>query len=416
VADDPAAAPAEAARDDRSDGAEARARGRTANRHGRAQPEEASLVRDSFTLGRVAGIQIGINWSWLIVFALIVWTLADGIFPEQNPGLSDGTYVGMAIVAAVLFFLSLLLHELGHAFEARREGMEIEGITLWLFGGVAKFKGMFPSAGAEFRIAIAGPLVSLALGALFVFVAWLAGFPQAVDGVAAWLGYINLALLVFNLLPALPLDGGRVLRSALWYAKRDFASATRIAAGIGRGFGYLMIAGGLAMLIFQGSFSGAWLAFIGWFLLQAAAAEDRYLLARQALGGLRVRDLMVRDPVTTHPDVTLGEFMDDVVWKLRFTTYPVTDNGHALGLLPFRCVAQVPRQEWDERTVGDCMIPRDRVPVLDEDEELIDAAAELSESELSRGLVLDGDRLVGVLSGTDVSRALELRGRLQRSR
>jgi Zn-dependent protease/CBS domain-containing protein len=368
-------------------------------------------VRDSFTLGRIAGIRIGVNWSWLIVFALIVWTLATGIFPETNAGLSDGTYVGMGVAAAILFFTSLLLHELGHAFQARREGMEIDGITLWLFGGVAKFKGMFPSAGAEFRIAVAGPLVSLVLGGLFVGIAAMSDLTQSVDGVAAWLGYINLTLLVFNLLPALPLDGGRVLRSALWRAKGDFASATHIAAWIGRGFAYVFIAGGLAFFIFQSAFSGAWLAFIGWFLLQAAAAEDRFVLTRQALGGLRVRDLMVADPVTTRADTTLGEFMDDVVWRARHTTYPVTDNGHAVGLLPFRCVAEVPRREWESRTVRECMLPRERVPVVAPDDEVIEAAAELSEGDVHRALVLDGDRLVGLLSVTDVARALEMRRR-----
>ena len=144
----------------------------------------------------------------------------------------------MALVATLFFFASLILHELGHALAARREGMEIEGITLWLFGGVAKFKGMFPSAGAEFRIALAGPLVTLGLGLVFVLVAWASGLPVAVDGVAAWLGYINFLLLGFNLLPALPLDGGRVLRAGLWRARGDFAGATRLAAEIGRGFGY----------------------------------------------------------------------------------------------------------------------------------------------------------------------------------
>jgi Zn-dependent protease/CBS domain-containing protein len=366
-------------------------------------------VRDSLTLGRIAGVRFGVNWSWLVVFALIVWTLATGIFPDTNEGLSDGTYIAMAIVAAFLFFGSLLAHELGHALQARREGMEIEGITLWLFGGVAKFKGMFPSAGAEFRIAIAGPLVSLVLGLAFALIAWGLRLPAAVDGVAFWLGYINLTLLVFNLLPALPLDGGRIFRSALWAAKGDFAWATRIAAAVGRGFGYLLIAGGIAMLIFQGTFSGAWLAFIGWFLLQAASAEDRFLLARQALRGLRVRDLVVRDPVTARPDLTIAQFMDEIVWKARHTTYPVTDNGHALGLLPFRCIAEVPRSEWETRKVSDCMVPTDQVPVVSEDDELIDAAAELSEGDIHRALVLDGDRFVGLLSATDVARALEVR-------
>jgi Zn-dependent protease/CBS domain-containing protein len=374
-------------------------------------------LRDSVTLGRIAGVRFGVNWSWIVVFALIVWTLATGIFPDQNPGLSDSTYYAMAIVAAVFFFGSLLAHELGHAVQARHEGMEIDGITLWLFGGVAKFKGMFPSAGAEFRIAIAGPLVSLVLGAIFTLAAWGLSLPAAVDGVAFWLGYINLSLLVFNLLPALPLDGGRIFRSALWAARDDFRWATRIASAVGRGFGYLLIAGGLALLIFQGTFSGAWLAFIGWFLLQAATAEDRWVLATQALRGLHVRDLVVREPVTTHPDVTIGEFMDDVVWKARHTTYPVTENSHAVGLLPFRCVAQVPRNEWEQRTVRDCMLPVDEVPVVAEDDELIDAAAELSESDVHRALVVDGDRFVGILSVSDVARALEIRragGRIAR--
>src|SRR5918999_3441085 len=193
----------------------------------------------------------------------ILSSLASAVFPNQNDGLSDATYVAMAIVAALLFFASILLHELGHAIQARREGMEIEGITLWLFGGVAQFRGMFPSAGAEFRIAIAGPVVSLLLGLFFVAIAVVTKTAEAVDGVAAWLGYINLLLLVFNLLPALPLDGGRVLRAALWGARDSFEWATRVAANIGRGFGFLFIAGGIAMFIFADSFSGAWLAFIG---------------------------------------------------------------------------------------------------------------------------------------------------------
>jgi Zn-dependent protease/CBS domain-containing protein len=372
-------------------------------------------VNASFELGRIAGIRIGVNWSWLVVFALIVWSLASAVFPSQNDGLSDATYVAMAIVAAGLFFASILLHEFGHAVQARREGMEIEGITLWLFGGVAQFRGMFPSAGAEFRIAIAGPVVSLLLGLFFVAIAVVTKTAEAVDGVAAWLGYINLLLLVFNLLPALPLDGGRVLRSALWGARDSFEWATRVAANIGRGFGFLFIAGGIAMFIFADSFSGAWLAFIGWFLLMAASGELRYLAVRDALDGLRVRDLMVRDPQTVRADMSLGDFMDEVVWPNRYTTYPVTENGRAVGLLPFRCVAQIPRREWDERSVRDCMLSRDDVPVFEEDDELVETVGELAVGP-GRGLVLDGDRLVGFLSRTDLARAFETGGLRRRGR
>jgi Zn-dependent protease/predicted transcriptional regulator len=368
----------------------------------------------SFRLGRVFGIELGINWSWLVVFVLITWSLASGILPAENPGLSDTAYVVMAIVAALAFFASLVAHEYGHALVARREGMEIEGITLWLFGGVAKFKGMFPSAGAEFRIAIAGPLVSLALGVLFVLVAAAAGLPDAVDGVVAWLGYINLALLVFNLLPALPLDGGRVLRSVLWHVRGDFRSATRLAAGIGRGFGYLFIAGGVLLFVVANAFSGAWLAFIGFFLLQAASGEARYVATREALAGLRVRDLMVREPVTIDAGSSIGRAMDDVVWSRRFTTYPVVADGRVLGLLPFRRLAEVPRAEWDERTVREVVVPLEDVPVLAEGDEAIDALVELAESDVRRGLVLDEGELAGIVSITDLARALEAPPRRRR--
>jgi Zn-dependent protease len=283
---------------------------------GGAAKRSERTMDGNFGIGRFGGVEVRINWSLLAVFALIVWSLTDGVFPSQNPGLSDGTYLAMAIVTALLFFASILLHELGHSWEARREGIEVDAITLWLFGGVSEFKGRFTSAGAEFRVAVSGPLVSIGLGVLFVLIA-LAQLPSAVDGVAAWLGYINISLAVFNLLPALPLDGGRVLHAALWRAKGDFAWSTRVSSEIGQGFGYLFIALGLAMLIFQGSFSGAWLTFVGWFVLQAAKAEARYVATEQALGGVRVRDLMVRDPVTVDADSTIGRFMDNVAWKVK---------------------------------------------------------------------------------------------------
>jgi Zn-dependent protease/CBS domain-containing protein len=371
-------------------------------------------VTPSLTLGRIAGIRISINWSWLIVFALIVWSLAVAVFPSQNPGFSDGEYVALAVVAALLFFASLLLHELGHALQAQREGVEIEGINLWLFGGVAQFKDAFPSAGAEFRIAIAGPLVSLVLGVFFVLVSAFAALPDAIDGVFAWLGYTNLILLAFNLLPALPLDGGRVLRSALWHFRGDLQWATWVASGIGRGFGFLLIGLGIFMFIVEGAFSGAWLAFIGWFLLQAATAEARYVATQQALDGLKVRDLMSRQPVTVEADLSLGQFMDSVAWSQRYTTYPVLEQGRPIGLLAFRSVAAVPRDEWNTRRVREAMIPREKVPLLDADESAVDALAELSANEVNRGLVIDDGSLVGLLSITDLARALEV-GRPTRS-
>jgi Zn-dependent protease/CBS domain-containing protein len=364
-------------------------------------------VNGNVSIGRFGGVDVRLNWSWLVILALLVWTLADGVFPAQNPGLSHGTYLAMAVVASLVFFASVLLHELGHAWTARREGVDIDSITLWLFGGVTQFKTRFVSAGAEFRIAIAGPLVSIALGIVFVLLAQ-AGLPSAVDGVAAWLGYINLSLAVFNLIPALPLDGGRVLRAALWRAKGDLGWATRVASDVGQGFGYLFIALGIAMFVFQGSFSGAWLAFIGWFVLQGAKGEQRYLATEQALDGLRVRDLMARSPVTVDADVTIGRFMDGVAWPRHFTTYPVLDAGRPVGLLVFGSVAAVPRSEWDVRRVRDIMVPLAQVPQLTEDEKAVDALAELSSQSAKRGLIVDDGHLTGLLSITDLARALEV--------
>jgi Zn-dependent protease/CBS domain-containing protein len=361
----------------------------------------------NLSVGRFGGVELRLNWSLLAVVALIVWSLAEGVFPDTNPGLSHPTYLGMASVAALLFLASIALHELGHSWVARREGIEVDSITLWLFGGVSQLKGRFASPGAEFRVAVSGPLVSIVLGVLFMLIA-LAGPPSAVDGVAAWLGYINLILAVFNLLPASPLDGGRVLHAVLWRAKGDFAWATRVASEIGQGFGYLFIALGIAMFVFEGAFSGAWLAFIGWFLLQGARAEARYVATEQALGGLRVRDLMVRDPVTVDADTTLGRFMDDVAWSHRFTTYPVLEGDRPVGLLAFAAVAAVPRADWDTRRVQNTMIPLDDVPLLTEDELAVDALQELAAPTGNRALVIDNGHLAGLLSITDIARALEV--------
>ena len=363
-------------------------------------------MNDSYSLGRVAGIRIGLHWSVLLLLGLLMWTLASGIFPETNPGLGDDVYFAMAVVAALAFFASILLHELGHAVQATRDGMEIDGITLWLFGGVARFTGMFPSPGAEFRIAVAGPLVSLGLGLGFVGIALVPGLPEPVDAVCAWLGFINLALLIFNLLPALPLDGGRMLRAGLWRWKGDLRTATRLAAAGGRLIAYGLIGLGIAMLILQGTFTGIWFAFIGWFLLQASAAESRAIMARSPLDGMRVGDLMVRDPVTASPDETLDDFLDHTAWRHRHTAYPVVQDGRAVGIIPFRCLSEVPQEEWATRLVAECMVGRDRLPTLSADDDLGVAVTALRGSGLGRALVLDGERLVGLLSISDVARAI----------
>jgi Zn-dependent protease len=232
-------------------------------------------MQSTFSIGRIAGVPIGLNWTWLLIFALVNWTLASSVFPSTNPGLAGGTYAVMGFVATLAYFGSLLLHELGHALRARREGVTIDGITLWIFGGVAQFRGFFPSAAAELRIALAGPVVTAVLAAAFVALAGVSHFGPAVDGVCAWLGYMNGVLLAFNLVPALPLDGGRVLRAGLWWLKHDLDWATVIAAGVSRALSIGMIGLGIFAFFAGGGIAGLWLAAIGWFVLSSVSTEAR---------------------------------------------------------------------------------------------------------------------------------------------
>jgi len=366
-------------------------------------------MNPSVRLGRILGIPFGISWSWLIVFGLITWTLGSGVFPHENPGLSRTTYYVMAVVASLLFFGSLVLHELGHALAARREGMEIEGITLWMFGGVARFSTAFPSAGAEFRIAVAGPLVTLVLGGTFIAAgAWIP-LPDAVDGVVAWLGYINLVLLAFNLIPALPLDGGRILRSIMWRLKGDFAWATIRATLASRAFALMMIGGGVVLFMFQGLFSGVWLAAIGWFLYSASTVELRHLAVSDALHGLRVRNVMSRDPVTLDPDSRLGDTLDTLSVSERHSGYPVVEDGHPLGLLSMGTLAEAPRQDWERHRVREFMLPLAQVPTIGIEDDAAEAVELLQTTPLRQALVLEDGRLAGVLTLSDLADAVELR-------
>jgi Zn-dependent protease/CBS domain-containing protein len=365
-------------------------------------------MKATLTVGRLGGVPIGAHWSWLIIVGLITFSLAAEAFPTAVPGYSDATYAAMGAVASVLFFGSLLLHELGHAVRARREGMEIEGITLWLFGGVAQFKGAFPSAGAEFRIAIAGPLVTLAIGTALVAATALP-LPEPVEGVTGWLGFINFFLLVFNMLPALPLDGGRVLRSALWQRKGDFAAATRSAVQTSQAISTVLIWGGITLFLVTGAFGGAWLALIGWFLATAAAGESRMVAIEQALKGLRVRDVMVARPDTVPAAMTIADFIDRAFLKTRHSVYPVADNGSIVGLISYRDAAAAQRDRWSELRVSDAMVPLERVAVVAAGDELSDVFGTLLQADLKRALVRDSDGAPGLLSVTDVTRVIEVR-------
>jgi len=366
-------------------------------------------MESSFRLFRFRGIDVGANWSWLVVFALLVFSLWQG-FPRTYPDVDSSAALVMAIVAMVVFFASLLLHELGHAFRALREGMEIDGITLWFFGGVARFKGTFPSAGAEFRIAIAGPLVTAVLIGVFAGMTWVLNAvdaPAGVVGVADYLARINGVLLAFNMVPALPLDGGRVLRAYLWHRQRSFAAATTSAAKAGRAFGIVLIGIGVLGLFTGMGAQSLIFAFLGWFLMQAAQAEVSFAQFRMAMGGLRVRDLMTPDPDTVRPGTSIADFIEDVAHARGHSTYPVVERGRLVGLVSLRLAARVPAAERLTTTVRDVMVSVENVPVVGPDEEVFDAVMKLQGGP-GRAVVTDGKRVLGILSGSDIARAMEV--------
>ncbi|MGH2770476.1 MAG: site-2 protease family protein [Actinomycetota bacterium] len=365
----------------------------------------------SFVLLRIKGIPIGAHWTWLFVFALVTWTLATRLFPATYPGLPATTYWAMAGVAAVIFFASIVLHEMGHALTALREGMRIEGITLWLFGGVARFSSMFPSPGAEAKIALAGPAVSLVLAIGFAALARVGGelsWAEPVRGVADYLARINGILLAFNLVPALPLDGGRVLRAYLWRRQESFEAATRSAARAGRIFGFLLVGMGLLGLFTGSGTGGLWIAFIGWFLVQAAQGEELQASLRSAFHGLRVRDLMTRHPSTVAPDWTIGQFLQGAAGPRGYRSYPVVEGDRVVGLLSVRAASQVASEASERITVGDVMLTHDQIPTLPPDAGVFDALDVLQDGP-GRAVVLEDGRLAGILSVSDVGRAAELR-------
>lgn len=371
-------------------------------------PARGQLARGSLRLARIAGIDVEAHWSWTLIVALLMWSLAAAVFPETNPGLSDGAYAAMGIGAALLLFASLAAHELGHALQARREGMRIEGITLWLLGGVARFSGAFPSAGTELRVALAGPLVSLVLGVVLLSVALVVPLPPAVDGVLHWLGSTNLLLLVFNMIPALPLDGGRVLRAALWARSGDHAAATRSAVAIATAFGRFLVAAGIVLVLMTGALGGLWFALIGWFLLNAASGES-LLALDPAHPGPRVSDVMVAEPVTVTAGTSAQRFLDDVVATHRHLVYPVTLPGDGpVGLVSFRDALRLGPDVRGTTPVEQVMVPLAQVLVLDEDRPLVEAVGDLMAAPLRRALVARDDGSVGLLSPTDALRTLEL--------
>ncbi|HLQ17120.1 MAG TPA: site-2 protease family protein [Candidatus Eisenbacteria bacterium] len=365
----------------------------------------------SVRIGRIAGIEVGLNWSLAIVFVLIVWTLAGQVLPSVAPGQQESAYWLVSFIAVVLFYVSLLSHEMGHAIVARRLGVKVDGITLWIFGGVARLRGDAATPGSEVKIAIAGPVVSLVLAILFgvaTFALDATGGPALVEGGIAWLAGTNAMLLLFNLIPAFPLDGGRLLRAWLWQRSGDKYRATSGAARLGRICAFVMMGLGLLSLFISGAISGLWLIFLGWFLMSAARSEESQVLLRGALSGLRVGDVMSRDPTAAPGWITVDEFMRAYVPMQRATAYPIkTFDGELDGLVTLARLAQVPPEERHVKRVRDVGTGMDEVAKASPGEPVTAVLDRFSPADDGQILVMDGGGLVGLLSPGDITRALK---------
>ncbi|HXM55269.1 MAG TPA: site-2 protease family protein [Candidatus Dormibacteraeota bacterium] len=367
-------------------------------------------MNDSIHLGRIAGIRIGANWSLLVVFALITWSLATAQLPLEVPHQPASAYWTVAVIASLFFFGSLLAHELGHALLARSMGIEIEGITLWLFGGVARFRADAGGAGAELRIAAVGPGVSLGLAVVFLLLAAAmaaAGVPALVVAAASWLGVVNVLLGGFNLLPAFPLDGGRVLRALLWRRSGRLPAATATATRVGAILAYLMIGLGIVSFFIGDVVNGVWLAFLGWFLLMAGRAEAEGTVAQDALAGVRVADVMTPDPATVPAWITVDDLVERYLLARRHSGYPIVDlDGRPQGLVTVDLLRRVPPDRRATTRLAEIAYPLSAVVTARPDEPFAELARRLGSGPGARALVFDGDRLVGVVSPTDVARVL----------
>lgn len=360
-----------------------------------------------FRIGRAFGIPIEVNASWIVIFALILWSLSAAVFPATLPGRPDALYWTMGLGTTLAFFGSLLLHELAHSLVSRHYGLEVRRIVLFIFGGVSEATAEMPSAKVEFWVGIAGPLMSLFLGALSAGLAFAAVFwgqaPLAV--VFQWLAIVNVALAVFNLLPGFPLDGGRVLRAAAWKVTGSHRRATRIATRGGQIVAGLLFAWALWRFVSGDLLGGVWVGFLGYLLFQAAGASYGELVLKEALSRVGVRDLMSRDVQTLHPAMTLRDAVDTTLSQHPYGGYPVAD-GHLQGILQAQDVQRVPAGEWPRLRVSELMRPLDAEQALGPETAVSEALERFSRLGVERLPVLEDGELVGILSQSDVMRYL----------
>jgi Zn-dependent protease/CBS domain-containing protein len=374
----------------------------------RAAPR--SSVRHGVRLFRVGGIEINIDYSWLFIFLLVLWSLSVGYFPSVVPGQGVGVYWIAGLIATVGLFASILLHELSHSFAARRAGIEVPSITLFLFGGVSEMSDEPRRPPTEIWIAAVGPLTSFVLAGFFwvLYALWPAAEPGLFRSILGYLAFINAALGVFNLLPGFPLDGGRILRAVVWWRTGSLERATRAAANAGQGFAIgLMVLG--ALQIFGGNLiGGIWLILIGLFLRGMAQASYQAVVLRQALGDVEVGDVMIHDPVTVTPDTPIRSLIDDYFLTFGYRGFPVVEDGQVRGVVSIADVKDVPAERRDETRVAETMRRLEPALRIDPRAALSDALRQMAREGTGRLVVMRDGALVGMITKTGLSRFVEL--------
>jgi Zn-dependent protease/CBS domain-containing protein len=370
------------------------------------------MFGNRITLFKLLGFEVKIDSSWIILAILITWSLAKGVFPAYFEDMPASNYWAMGVAGALGLFLSIILHELSHSLVARRFGIPMKGITLFIFGGVAEMSEEPSSARAEFLTAIVGPISSVLIAVVFYGILQIgeaSGWPTTVNGVLFYLVWVNFILALFNLLPAFPLDGGRVLRSVLWSWKKNLSWATMVSSRVGSAFGVLFIAWGLWEII-QGNFiGGLWQAMIGLFLRGAAKSSYQQIVTRDLLSGLTVGRFMTPDPVTVPPDISLQRFVDDYLYRSHHRIYPVVKDGELVGCVTAKKLKDIPRQEWPQRRVGEIAAGCEEAAVISPDSEAMAAIDSMNRTGSSRLMVVENGRLVGIVTLKDLSEILALR-------
>ncbi|HWC02285.1 MAG TPA: site-2 protease family protein [Methylomirabilota bacterium] len=360
------------------------------------------------TLFRIFGIPVRAHVSWLAILGLLTWSLAVGYFPHVLPDVPLAGHWARGFLAALLLFASVLLHELSHSVAARRYGIPVSGITLHIFGGVSQLEREPDRPGAEFVIAIVGPITSLAIAALLALGSTLFHVPPGARAIMGYLTAVNVLVGVFNLIPGFPLDGGRLLRAALWKRKGDLQQATRMASRVGSAFALILMGIG-ALRAFAGEFMGGlWLVLIGLFLRQAAEGSYQQAVLRRALAPLAVRDVMTREVVHIPADLAVGRVLDDFFWRHHVSSFPVLDDGRVVGILSLDQLRQVSPERLADTRSREIMLPLAEGLMAAPGDSLWQAFEKLARNGLGRLAVLEGGRLVGYLSVKDVMHVLAL--------